>query len=351
MSRLFLVLLVLVALIATFVNASSPLNEASLETEVEKSISPELNAELESEAEGFADSILSEIDQETTLETESENEGAEAQEQVEELEQEADQTQEEEINNFIEMGVGDDGDAPAAPSYTLPYPAITYASHAAGGFFHPFSNVNPLTAPWAGFAPVAGPASYPVNAAALAATPLSYYNAGLGIHPAVYHGGLGVNPTLYATMLNNAKGAYNNHGLGQYGVYHPGFAADLASLGGKAGGTDGKPPGGGDDSFVEVDQGQLNNLHSHSLPLASDHDPANVDADADKVAYGLYPAPTPESTTHFVRSNTLAMLGPHKLNFASVGENELDDVWPAFVETQAETSEIKEDGCVGCVFD
>jgi hypothetical protein len=234
------------------------------------------------------------------------------------------------------------------PSYTLAYPPITYAAHAAGGFIHPFSNVNPLSAPWAGFAPVAGPA-FP-SAAAIGATPMSAYFAG-ALHPMAHVGAnpLGINTALYPAAFHfpggdAAKGGYNVHGLNAgnvFGGFHPGLSADLTSLGGKAGaGGDAAGGGeaaaeGGEESFMESSAESGQSISHSAYPLASEsHDPANIDADAANVAYGLFPAPTPESSHHFVRSN-MAMIGPHKLQFEGVGSNEIDDAFPAFVEIGA----------------
>ena len=208
------------------------------------------------------------------------------------------------------------------PSYTAPFAPPFYAPHGAG-LITPFSNVNPLTQPWAGFAPVA-------------AAPV------VAVHHAAH-----VYPFVVGT---DVKGGYNVHGLNAgnvFGGFHPGMANDLTSLGGKA-------SAGEAAAFLEAQStaGESSAAHSHSAshsavraramayghayPLASEeHDPANIEADASNVAYGLFPAPTPESSTHYVQSN-FATLGPHKLQFASVGSNEIDAAFPAFVELEAE---------------
>jgi len=113
------------------------------------------------------------------------------------------------------------------------------------------------------------------------------------------------------------------------------LAADLTSLGGKAGG--GEAPA--DASLLEAGQSTLATDASEGFPLPGDsHNPADMEADAENTAYGLFPAPTPESSAqpHFQRSNA-GMIGPHKLQFASVGENEITDGFPAFVEVDSDS--------------
>jgi len=235
-------------------------------------------------------------------------------------------------------GVGVEGED--APSWTLPYPAITYAATNQGGFFHPFSQVNPLAAPWGSYAPVAthfGPAW---SSAVVAGSPASAYVNGY-VHPQ-----LGVNHMLFPSALagtTTAKGGYNVHGLtsgNAWGGYHPGLAADLESLGGKK---------KEEESFVET----AVQMQAKGEGDAEDAD--NIMADADGAPYGLFPAPTAASSTHFVRSASHAAIGPHKLNYASVGENELDSAFPALLqmtmEAHTEVEAEAADGCVNCVWD
>lgn len=243
----------------------------------------------------------------------------------------------------IEAELGVDAQAQENPSYTLAYPPVSVASQAAGGFFHPYSNVNPLTAPWQGFAPVAGPAQV-LSGAAIAASPATYYASALQPLAAVAP----MHPALTNTFpVGDAKGGYNAHGLlsvAHGGLYHQGLSADLTSLGGKAAGggeeggeEEGGEEEGGEESFLE-----------HSTSEALHNDPAEMEASAEEAAYGLFPAPTPTSAQHFVRDN-MAALGPHKLQFAGIGDNEVDSDF-AFVETAAATEADADVACINCSF-
>jgi len=225
-----------------------------------------------------------------------------------------------------------------APSWTLPYPAITYAATNNGGFFHPFSQVNPLAAPWGSYAPT-GTHFGGWSSAAVAGSPASAYVNGY-VHPQ-----LGVNHMLFPPAMADAagaKGGYNVHGLtagNGWGGYHPGLAADLESLGGKK----------KDDSFMETV------VHMQEKGEGDAEDADNIMADADGAPYGLFPAPSAGSSAHFVRSASHAAIGPHKLNFAEVGENELDSAFPALLqmtmEARAEVDAEAADGCINCVWD
>lgn len=240
-----------------------------------------------------------------------------------------------------ELGVDAQAQTEENPSYTLAYPPASFASQAAGGFFHPYSNVNPLTAPWQGFAPVAGPAQV-VSAAAIAASPATYYASALQPLAAVAP----MHPALTNTFpVGDAKGGYNAHGLlaAHNGLYHQGLSADLTSLGGKAAGGGGE---GGEEGGEEEGESFLE--HSASGALSQHNDPAEMEAAAEEVAYGLFPAPPAHSAAHFIRDN-MAALGPHKLQFAGIGDNEVDSDF-AFVETAAATEADAADACINCSF-
>jgi len=128
------------------------------------------------------------------------------------------------------------------------------------------------------------------------------------------------------------------------GAYHQGLSADLTSLGGKAagggdgGGEEGGAEEGGEESFLE---------HSASDSAHSQNEPAEMEAAAEDAAYGLFPAPTATNAQQFERDH-MAALGPHKLQFAGIGENELDSDF-AFVETAA-AAEAELDDCINCSF-
>jgi len=221
--------------------------------------------------------------------------------------------------SMIEMSAQDDGEEEGGeeggesknPSWVLPYPPLLYAHAAHGGFFHPYSNVNPLGAPWGGFAPVAHAPGFAPSAAAVYNAPLTaalhghalYHGAALGLNSALLPHGAAFHPT-------NAKGGYNVHGLtpGSPWGYHPGLSKDLDSLGGKK--PEDAEEGGEEEAFLEV------------------HDPEAMNAEATDEAYGLFPAPMANSAETYVRSDEYA-IGPHSSQLAEVGENEVDGDFPA----------------------
>ena len=239
---------------------------------------------------------------------------------------------------LLEVGAQDN------PSYTLAYPAVTYAAQAAGGFFHPFSNVNPLAAPWSGFAPVAAPVA-PLSAAAIANSPLSYYASALGGAPAVAYGAAALNPLALglggvagAFPAGPLKGGYNVHGLvpqGADGLYHAGLNADLTSLGGHA--TDGGADAGADAGAADAGADGADAAGF----LEAGNEPEQMEANAAEVAYGLFPAPTPHSP-HYARDG-MASLGVHSLQIEEVGSNEVDQDFPAMVEVEHYVDNLEEE--------
>jgi len=130
--------------------------EAEVEDEAIAEAEADLESEVEAEGEGAADAEL-EADTQHAAETE-ETADLEADMQADdaaEAEAEADES-------FVELG---DPDKPENPTYVLPYPPVLPGHYTP--LFNPYTNVNPLSTPFANYA--AQPGAHPGVAAAAAA--------------------------------------------------------------------------------------------------------------------------------------------------------------------------------------
>jgi len=103
----------------------------------------------------------------------------------------------------LELGVADDGEQPEHPTYVLPYPPVLPGHYTP--LFNPYTNVNPLSTPFANYA--ATPGAHPGVAAAAAAQAgsLAAVNGQIagaaGGYP--YYPFAGRNPVIAAQLTGN----------------------------------------------------------------------------------------------------------------------------------------------------